>query len=258
MKKLLSMALTLAFVLSIMGSSLAFGAPKKTYVDGTYKATYDYIDSHGWKPFVEITIKGDKITATKFDYINPAGKLKSKDAAYNSAMKAASKTKTYPAIYTVALQKSLITTQNIDKVNAVSGATTSSTNFKTLAKVALANAKKGNKKTSILVWNDTYTATDAAFDARGWKGQVSLTYTGGKLTKVDFDYLNKDGKKKSEDVAYNDSMKKASNNGMDVKIAIPLLTKAYLKTGKVDVVTGATGTTDNFKVLVAQAAAMRK
>lgn len=258
MKKLLSMILTLTFVLSIMGSSLAFGAPKKTYVDGTYKATYDYIDSHGWKSFVEVTIKGDKITAAKFDYINPAGKLKSKDAKYNKSMKAASKTKTYPALYTLALKNSLIKTQNIGKVDSITGATTSSNNFKTLAKVALANAKKGNKTPAILVWNDTYTATEAAFDSHGWKGQVSLTYAGGKLTKVDFDELDKDGKKKSEDTAYNDRMRKASKNSMDVKQAIPVLTKAYLETGKADVVTGATSASGVFKTLVEKAAAMRK
>jgi major membrane immunogen (membrane-anchored lipoprotein) len=256
MKKLLSLTLTAAFIFTVLLGTMAFGAPKKTYVDGAYKASYDVLDSHGWKAQISITIKGDKITAAKFDYVNAQGKLKTMDPAYNTTMKKFSKT--YPALYCAQLNQSLVKSQNPDKVDVITGATHSSENFKTLAKAAIANAKKGNKATAIVVWDDTYTATADKFDSHGWKPTVSVTYKDGKLVKVDFDYLNKDNKKKSQDDAYNTNMKKLSKNGMDVKTAIPMLTDGYLKNGKVDVVTGATSTSDDFKTYLEKALAMRK
>jgi major membrane immunogen (membrane-anchored lipoprotein) len=255
MKRLLSIILSLAFVLTLTVGATSFAA-KKTYVDGTYKATYDFVDSHGWKPTLTVTIKGDKITAAKFDYVNPAGKLKTKDAAYNASMRKFSKTKTYPSLYCAQLGQSLIAKQNVAKVDVVTGATSSSTNFKALATAALTNAKKGIKAPAILVMNDTYTATEAAFDSRGWKAQVSLTYKNGKLVTVVYDYLNKDNKKKSEDAAYNTSMK--AKSGISSKEATEKLAANYLASGSTDVVTGATSSSKLFKDLVEKAKAMRQ
>ena len=255
MKRLLSIILSLAFVLTLTVGATSFAA-KKTYVDGTYKASYDFVDSHGWKPTITVTIKGDKITAAKFDYVNPAGKLKTKDAAYNASMRKFSKTKTYPSLYCAQLGQSLVVKQNPAKVDVVTGATSSSTNFKALATAAIAKAKKGIKTPAVLIMNDTYTATQPAFDTRGWKAQVSLTYKSGKLVGVVFDYLNKDGKKKSDDVAYNTNMKAKTN--ISSKEATEKLAANYLASGATDVVTGATDTSKVFKELVVQAKAMRQ
>lgn len=251
MKKKLSLVLVLTFVLSLSIGMTSFA---KTYVDGSYKATYDFLDGHGWKPTLTVTIKGDKITAAVYDAVNAAGKLKSKDAGYNKAMLAVNKTS--PSIYSLALAKAFVKGQAVAKVNVVSGATTSSNEFKALATAALANAKKGVKKVAILKMNDTYTAQEAAFDSRGWKGQVALTYNNGKLVKVDFDYLDKDGKRKSENAEYNKAMK--DGVGISAKEAIDKLAANYLTKKSVDVVSKATTTSDQFKTLVAQAAAMRK
>jgi major membrane immunogen (membrane-anchored lipoprotein) len=264
MKKLLSFVLSLVFVFSLLTSGLVFAAPaktstkapvvKKTYVDGTYKATYDYIDSHGWKPQISITILKDKITAVKFDYINPDKKLKSQDPAYEKAMKAVNGIG--PAEYIPQLNKKLLDAQDLLKVDTITGATHSTDNFKALATVALSNAKKGNKTATVLTWDDTYTASEAAFDSHGWKGQVSLTYKDGKLTAVVFDYVDKDGKKKSEDAAYNTSMK--AKSGISSKEATTKLAAGFLDTQHVDTVTGATDSTKVFKELIEKALDMRQ
>lgn len=255
MKKVLSITVSLVLTLGVFGT-MAFAAPKSAYVDGVYKATYDYIDSHGWKPQLSVTVKGGKITVAKFDYVNPQGKLKTQDIGYNAAMKKVKHT--YPALYSPQLGQELVKGQSVDKVDVVTGATSSSTNFKALATEALNHAKKGDKSTAVLFMNDTYTATGDKLDAHGWKPTASVTYQDGKLVKVDFDYLDKNNKKKSQDTAYNTNMKKASKNGMDDTTAIKQLDDQYLSAGKVDAVTGATTTSKDFQEYVEKAKAMRQ
>lgn len=118
------------------------------YKDGTYKAEYDKLDSHGWKAVISIVTKDGKITETKFDYVDKDGKLKSQNDAYNKAMLA--KNKTNPAKYTVELDKQLVDKQDITKIDAITGATDSSNNFKALGKAALDKAAKGDTATAVL------------------------------------------------------------------------------------------------------------
>lgn len=113
-----------------------------TYKDGSYKVEFDKFDTIGWKGQLELTVKADKITDVKFDYVNKDGKLKTADEAYKTAMEP--KTKTYPAKFIPELTKKLIEKQQVASVDAVAGATSSSNEFKTLAKYALDEmAKKG-------------------------------------------------------------------------------------------------------------------
>jgi major membrane immunogen (membrane-anchored lipoprotein) len=115
-------------------------APEATVLkDGVYKATQDKADNYGWKGFVEIEVKDGKIATVKFDYENKDGALKSKDEAYKASMEPVSKT--YPEKAFAELQASLVEKQDVTAVIAVSGATTSSNDFLTLAKQALEQAK---------------------------------------------------------------------------------------------------------------------
>lgn len=102
---------------------------------------------------------------------------------------------------------------------------------------------------------ETFTATAPKFDDRGWKGEVSVTYTDGKISKVEYMEVNKDGKKKSEDPAY-EQMKKTT--GVSPAEAYAKLTETALKEDKAVTVTGATGISTTFKTLFEQAKAMKK
>lgn len=268
MKKLLSTAIALLMVVLFAAgcgkttsttstTQPASSDSKGAFIDGTYKATYDFIDGHGWKPFLEVEVKDKKIVKVNFDYVNPEGKLKSQDEEYNKAMKA--KAGTSPAEYCPKFDESLIKTQNIDTVEAVSGATHSMANFKALGKALLEKAAKGDTSETILPMNDTYTASEKDFDEHGWKAQVSITYENGKITKVVYEELNKDGKKKSEDTQYNTQMK--AKSGVSMVEAAQKLSDSLVASGdvnKVEAVTGATTTTAKFKALAQQAMAMRK
>ena len=54
----------------------------------------------------------------------------------------------------------------------------------------------------------TYTARAKEYDEHGWKDQLVLTISGGKITEVDYDAVNAEGARKSEDAEYKDTMLK--------------------------------------------------
>lgn len=119
------------------------------YKDGTYKVSADAFDDKGWKAFVEVTIKGDQITAVNFDYTDESGNLKTADAEYKAKQQAFNGT--YPEKYTNELEQQLISKQVISKVDAVSGATTSSSNFNELVQYALDDmAEIGNTQPAVI------------------------------------------------------------------------------------------------------------
>lgn len=131
------------------GNSSDQPATTAGYVDGTYKVEADAFDAHGWKPFVELVIKDQKIDAVNFDYVNEAGVMKSEDEGYKAAMEPQSGT--YPEKYTAELEQQLIDKQAIGDVDVITGATTSSNNFHALAEVALDElAKTGEASTKAI------------------------------------------------------------------------------------------------------------
>jgi sex pheromone cAD1 len=147
-KTVLSLTLSLVFVFSLLFSSLAFGAPS-IYKDGTYKAqasTYDKFG--GYKATVSITIKSGKITAATYDAFTKDGKAKSKDTVYEANMFKVNKVG--PKEYLSMLPKNLVKVQSIDKVDTVTGATSSTKDFIKYVKAALENAKKGIKTTAVI------------------------------------------------------------------------------------------------------------
>lgn len=146
-KRVLGLALSAVFALGILSGCGAKENSGSALKDGSYKAEASDFDKNGWKPFVEITVKDGKISDTKFDYTNKDGKLKTQDADYNKKMKE-SKSGTNPETYAPKLAKDLVEKQDPSKVDAVTGATTSSKNFKELATKAIEEgAKKGAKET---------------------------------------------------------------------------------------------------------------
>lgn len=108
--------------------------------DGDYMAEADY-DERGWKPFVEMTVADGTITSVNFDYITEDGALKSEDEEYNAAMK--DQAGTNPSEYMPALEDSLLETQDVEMVDTVTGATSSTENFKALVKGIMDEGQPG-------------------------------------------------------------------------------------------------------------------
>ncbi len=107
--------------------------------DGSYKAAQDKYDDYGWKGQIAIEVKDGKISSVDFDYVNKDNKLKSQDQGYIKAME--DKTKVNLAKAMEELESTLVSKQDAAAVNAVSGATASSNDFKGLAEIALKDAK---------------------------------------------------------------------------------------------------------------------
>lgn len=114
-----------------------------TYKDGTYDAE-SKPDSFGGKVIVHITIKDSKISEVTMENVDDKGNEKGEDygkqdgeikneGLYKIAQAAVTNSKEYPS--------KLIETQDIEKVDAIAGATESNVGFKEAVKLALEKAK---------------------------------------------------------------------------------------------------------------------
>jgi major membrane immunogen (membrane-anchored lipoprotein) len=131
MKRALIFGLILTLVLAVLVGCASNDAK---YEDGTYTAESEP-DERGWRGRVEIVVEGGKITSVDYDEINEDNQLKSEDEEYAANMKAASGIS--PAEAYEQLENALIKRQDVDEIDAVSGATSSAEQFKALVKEAL-------------------------------------------------------------------------------------------------------------------------
>lgn len=129
-------------------TSASTAANSNTYKDGTYKGTYDKGDKHGWKSQISIVVQGGKITKVDFNSLGTNGKLKSEDDAYEKSMK--EKSSIGPKEFTPKLNEQLMSSQTASKIDGISGATQSSTEFKELSKAVLDKAKSGDTSATVL------------------------------------------------------------------------------------------------------------
>lgn len=228
------------------------GAQKTSYYDGQYHAEYDRLDVRNWKPYIDITVKDGKVTKAYYDYTNDTGVKRSEDKAYIEGFSGANNGMT-PRQAFDKLATRLVETQDIKKVDAVSGATHSSRNFVELATAALQKASDGDTKpATIPLYEDgTYRVEADAYDDHGWKPFVELTITKDKITDVKFDYTNESGGLKTADAQYKASME-AKNGTYPEKYSKELTQQLIQKQviSQVDAITGATTSSKNFKALV--------
>lgn len=106
--------------------------------DGTYKAESE-ADDHGNTASIEIEVKDGKIATVKYDEKSSDGVSKLDNEEYNNSMKSVSGTNPTEAF--PALEASLIEKQDVASVDTVTGATSTTESFKTLAEKALSDAK---------------------------------------------------------------------------------------------------------------------
>lgn len=228
-------------------SSAADGA----YKDGTYKGVYDRKDVRNWTAYVEVTVKDGKIEKAYYDYTNENGDLRTNDENYTSAFKEVNKVTPREAFDQLGTK--LVEVQDAAKVDAVTGATHSSRNFNELAAAALEHAKTGDTSDAVVnLYDDgTYKIEADAFDDHGWKPQLELVIKDHKIDSVNFDYVNEEGKLKTEDAEYKASMEAKSGTypaKYTEELEKQLVEKQLI--GNVDAITGATTSSYNFTALV--------
>lgn len=136
----------LIVIISIMVAVLFTGCGTQSsksisYEDGVYTASNPEFDDHGWKGTIEITVEDGKIVKVVYDEINEEDeRKKSEDDEYKDNFKSKMNVDIEEAFND--LQNQLVEKQNPDKVDAYTGATHGSNNFKNLAKKALKEATK--------------------------------------------------------------------------------------------------------------------
>lgn len=112
----------------------------------------------------------------------------------------------------------------------------------------------GQQEQQVAYKDGTYYAEEKEFSEQGWKGLVTVIVKDGKITNVFYDEINKEGKLKSFDPEYGPKMKEKS--GTTPVEAYAKLEQSVIdkqKAEAVDVVSGATHTSEAFKALVAEA-----
>ena len=131
-----------AFVLVLMSLFFYFMYPRDSVQDGYYTAEAKDFDDHGWKEFVTIFVSGGKITTVEYNAKNSSGFIKSWDMDYMRLMNAWGGI--YPSAYMRAYAADLLTKQDVEKIDAVSGATHSYHAFKQLATAIMKKIIEGD------------------------------------------------------------------------------------------------------------------
>jgi len=116
--------------------------------DGYYTAEEAGYDSAGWKDYLTICISGGQIIVVEYNSYNPAGFLKSWDMDYMREMNTTDGT--YPNTYSRYYCRQLLERQDVEGIDALSGATRSYLSFIELSKAVLQNAREGNRSTTLV------------------------------------------------------------------------------------------------------------
>jgi len=140
-KKILILSM---FVILAMTSLAGCGSGLK---DGYFTAEMSDF-SHGWKEYLRIQVKHGTVVSAEFNAKNESGFIKAWDNAYMKNM--GSDKGTYPNRYTREYVQQLLDEQENIKVDIVSGASNSGTNFEKLVQAVLEKAGKGDPKTAIV------------------------------------------------------------------------------------------------------------
>ncbi|MDR1620363.1 MAG: FMN-binding protein [Clostridiales bacterium] len=110
--------------------------------NGYYTAEVAEFDSHGWKEYVTIYVRENKIVTVEYNAKNPTGFIKSWDMNYMATMAAVAGT--YPNEYTRVSAAQLLAGQGEKPIDGISGASHSRKSFRLLALAVIEQAKTGD------------------------------------------------------------------------------------------------------------------
>lgn len=245
-----ALAATTSFVVTNVAEVAVSAQESSSLKDGTY-TVHGYADSRGWAVKHTIEVKDGKVTKSDFDYYNAEGKRKSEDENYNKNMKDKAGVSSKEAMDQ--LNAALVEGQKAE-VEVVSGATHTAEAFVESSKALLEKAAAGDTEdTNYQMLKDGEYKLETSEDERGWAHTFTLVVKDGKITESNYDMVNKDGGMKTADKDYNKNMKDKS--GASFAEAVEKLNAELVEKqdpAEVEVVSGATSTTDSFKEYATQ------
>ncbi len=142
MKRILRAVLLLVLMLSLTACGEQSGLQ-----DGYYTAQASEF-SHGWKEYITIMVKGGSIVSVEYNAENASGFIKSWDNTYMQTMLHAQGT--YPNEYTRYYAGQFLAGQGEEKIDALTGATSSYGSFQKLAVAVIEQAKQGDSSIVIV------------------------------------------------------------------------------------------------------------
>ena len=116
------------------------------------------------------------------------------------------------------------------------------------SEVVVESSSEASSTAAAELKDGTYTLVEKNFDTRGWKTEFSITVVDGKITESAYENVNEAGAKKSEDADYQARM--VEKAGVGPADYFPALNNQLVEKqdpDAVEVVTGATGSSDTFK-----------
>ena len=131
--------------MALLAAVLLYGCGSEAKMkDGFYTAEMaDY--NYGWREYVCIMVKNDRIVSVEFNAKDPSGYIKAWDNSYMKNMAPVSGT--YPNEYTRLYAAQLLEQQEDFQLDAINGATSSGYNFEKMAAAVIEQAKKGDPTT---------------------------------------------------------------------------------------------------------------
>lgn len=240
-------------LLVILGVAIYINAQRQSspaWQDGTYVARSEP-DERGWFGEIEIVIKDGKITQVNYEELNQEGNRKGADYPYPAGPESHDD-----------YEQRLVSAQDPEKVEAISGATQTHARFVDAAKKALRKAEEGDQSRPPAITppepkpvepeqtnqtkrkDGTYTARSET-DDYGYYGEIELVITGGKITEVRYDEKDQNGTPKGASYPY--PLGPESEDQYE---------KQLLDTqdpDQVEIITGATQTGERFKELARRA-----
>lgn len=147
MKKYGKIAAEIVSILLLLVMLLVGCSSSGDLKDGYYTAEMTEY-SHGWKEYLVIQVCHGNIVSAEFNAKNESGFIKAWDNSYMKNMFTVQGT--YPNKYTRAYVQQLMEEQTDIQVDAVTGATSSGSNFAKLTEAVLKQAEKGNSQTVLV------------------------------------------------------------------------------------------------------------
>ncbi len=204
----------IAFVLAVLMCLAIFSSCKKEeeplqpttkLVDGTYTVRWDQGSPNDYSEYITCSIANGVVTILDYDAKNAAGALKTQDTAIEDQIMLNAETIGAPGIpmdvaYAKIIESFNLAGGDVNQMETVVGATTSSKSFKILMSALLAgNAILGDTRDQVLPFyaDGDYSITTAAPDEDGYTYNLKAAVSAGKISYTEFDAKNEAGEKRT-------------------------------------------------------------
>jgi major membrane immunogen (membrane-anchored lipoprotein) len=146
------LVMSILLIAACSGGRGTTGSGIQKLEDGYYTAEAASYDSYGWKEYITIFVDNNRIVTVEYNARNASGLLKSWDMDYMRLMGARSGT--YPTAYSREYSAALLRLQELEGIDALTGATDSYKSFKILAATAISQARTNNKNVVLVELSD--------------------------------------------------------------------------------------------------------